>query len=40
MQNLRAAASRYDHLIPWIILAVVLGGTGAVVQILIVKLIR
>jgi hypothetical protein len=40
MQKLRAAAARYDHLIPWVILALVLGATGAVVQILIVRLIR
>ena len=40
MQKLRAAAARYDHLIPWVILALVLLGTAAVLQLLIVKLIR
>jgi hypothetical protein len=40
MQKLRAAAARYDHLIPWVILALVLGATGAALQALIVKLIR
>ena len=40
MQKLRTAAARYDHLIPWVILALVLGGTAAVLQVLIVKLIR
>ncbi|MEO8585056.1 MAG: hypothetical protein ABI584_02745 [Acidobacteriota bacterium] len=40
MQKLKAAAARYDHLIPWLILVLVLGATGAVLQVLIVKLIR
>ncbi|MGZ5428813.1 MAG: hypothetical protein ACXWFS_07375 [Thermoanaerobaculia bacterium] len=40
VQRLRAAAARYDHLIPWAIFALVLGATGAVLQLLIVKLIR
>lgn len=40
MQKLRSAASRYDHLVPWVILVLVLGATGAVLQVLIVKLIR
>lgn len=40
MQKLRTAAARYDHLIPWVILVLVLGGTAAVLQLLIVKLIR
>lgn len=40
LQKLRTAAARYDHLIPWVILALVLGATGAVLQVLIVKLIR
>jgi hypothetical protein len=40
MQKLRTAAARYDHLVPWVILALVLGATGAVLQMLIVKLIR
>lgn len=40
MQKLRAAAARYDHLTPWVIFALVLGATGAVLQVLIVKLIR
>lgn len=40
MQKLRTAAAHYDHLIPWVILALVLGATGAVLQVLIVKLIR
>jgi hypothetical protein len=40
MQKLRTAAARCDHLIPWAILALVLGATGAVLQVLIVKLIR
>jgi hypothetical protein len=40
MQKIRTAAARYDHLIPWVILALVLGATGAVLQLLIVKLIR
>lgn len=40
LQKIRTAAARYDHLIPWVILALVLGATGAVLQVLIVKLIR
>ncbi len=40
MQKLRDAAARYDHLIPWVILVLVLAATGAVLQVLIVKLIR
>ena len=40
MQKLRDAAARYDHLIPWVMLALVLAATGAVLQVLIVKLIR
>ena len=40
MQKLRTAAARYDHLIPWVLLALVLGVTGAVLQVLSVKLSR
>ncbi len=40
MLKLRNVAARYDYLIPWVLLALVLGATGAVIQILIVKLIR
>ena len=40
MQKLRSAAARYDHLVPWVILALVPEATVAVLQVLIVKLIR
>ena len=40
MQKLRSTATRYDHLIPWLLLFIVVGVTGAVLQVLIVKLLR
>jgi hypothetical protein len=40
MQKLRSAAARYDYLIPWLVLALVVGGTAAVLQVLIVRLLR
>lgn len=40
MQKLRGAAGRYDYLIPWLLLVLVLGLTAGVLQVLIVKLLR
>lgn len=40
MQKLRSAAGRYDYLIPWLLLLLVLGATAGVLQVLIVKLLR
>ena len=40
MQKLRSAAGRYDYLIPWLLLLLVVGATAGVLQILVVKLLR
>ena len=40
MQKLRSAAARYDHLIPWLLLVLVVAATAGVLQVLIVKLLR
>jgi hypothetical protein len=40
MQKLRDVGARYDYVIPWLVLALVLGITGGVLQILIVRLLR
>jgi hypothetical protein len=40
MQKLRSTAARYDYLIPWLLLILVVGATAGVLQILIVKLLR
>ncbi len=40
MQKLRSAAGRYDYLIPWLLLVLVVGATAGVLQILVVKLLR
>ena len=40
MQKLRSTAARYDYLIPWLVLVLVVGITGGVLQVLIVKLLR
>ena len=40
MEKLRSAAARYDHLIPWLVLLLVLGATAGVLQVLIVRLLR
>jgi hypothetical protein len=40
MLKLRGVVARYDYLIPWVVLALVLGVTGGALQILIVKLLR
>jgi hypothetical protein len=40
MQKLRGAAGRYDYLIPWLLLVLVVGVTAGVLQVLIVKLLR
>lgn len=40
MQKLRSAAGRYDYLIPWLLLLLVVGVTAGVLQVLIVKLLR
>jgi hypothetical protein len=40
MQKLRSAAGRYDHLIPWLLLLLVVGLTVGVLQVLVVKLLR
>ncbi|HSB62751.1 MAG TPA: hypothetical protein VLJ18_01240 [Thermoanaerobaculia bacterium] len=40
MQKLRSAAGRYDYLIPWLLLLLVVGATAGALQVLIVKLLR
>jgi hypothetical protein len=40
MQKLRSTAARYDHLIPWLLLILVVGATAGVLQVLVVKLLR
>ena len=40
MQKLRSAAGRYDYLIPWLLLLVVVGATAGALQVLVVKLLR
>lgn len=40
MQKLRSAATRYDYLIPWLLLFLILGATAGVLQVLVVKLLR
>jgi len=40
MQKVRSAAARYDHLIPWLLLLLVVGATAGILQVLIVKLLR
>lgn len=40
MQKLRGAAGRYDYLVPWLLLLLVVGATAGVLQVLIVKLLR
>ena len=40
MEKLRNAATRYDHLIPWFLLFLVVAATAVLLQILIVKLLR
>ena len=40
MQKLRSAAGRYDYLIPWLLLLLVVGVTAGVLQVLVVKLLR
>ena len=40
MQKLRTAAARYDYLIPWLLLVLVVGATAGVLQVLVVKLLR
>jgi hypothetical protein len=39
-QKLRSTAARYDYLIPWLLLILVMGATAGVLQVLIVKLLR
>ncbi len=40
MQKLRSAAGRYDYLIPWLLLLLVVGATAGALQVLVVKLLR
>ncbi len=40
MEKLRSTAARYDYLIPWLVLVLVVGITAGVLQVLIVKLLR
>ena len=40
MQKLRSTVGRYDYLIPWLLLVLVVGATAGVLQVLIVKLLR
>lgn len=40
MQKLRSTAARYDYLIPWLLLILVVGATAGVLQVLIVNLLR
>lgn len=40
MQKLADLARTYDHLVPWLLLAVVGGATLAVLQVLVVRLLH
>jgi hypothetical protein len=40
MEKLRSTVARYDYLIPWLVLFLVLGATAGVLQVLIVRLLR
>lgn len=40
MEKLRSRAARYEYLIPWLVLFLVLGATAGVVQVLVVRLLR
>jgi hypothetical protein len=40
MQKIAKIAKTYDYLLPWLLLAAIGGATFAVVQILVVKLLR
>jgi hypothetical protein len=40
MEKLRSTAARYDYVIPWLVLFLVLGATAGVVQVLVVRLLR
>jgi hypothetical protein len=40
MEKLRSAAARYDYVIPWLVLFLVLGATAGVLQVLVVRLLR
>jgi hypothetical protein len=40
MRKIPDLARRWDHLVPWLILAVVGGATLAVLQVLVVKLLH
>jgi hypothetical protein len=40
MEKLRSTAARYDYVIPWLVLFLVLGATAGILQVLIVRLLR
>jgi hypothetical protein len=40
MQKLRSTSARYDYLIPWLLLVLVVGATTGILQVLVVKLLR
>lgn len=40
MEKLAKLARTYDYLLPWLLLALIGGATFAVVQVLVVKLLR
>jgi hypothetical protein len=40
MRKLASAAARYDYLVPWLVLALVVGATAGVLQVLVVRLLR
>jgi hypothetical protein len=40
MQKLWSTSARYDYLIPWLLLVLVVGATAGVLQVLVVKLLR
>jgi len=40
MEKIAKLARTYEHLLPWLLLALVGGATFAVVQILVVRLLR
>ncbi|MGA7993203.1 MAG: hypothetical protein WCC53_17380 [Thermoanaerobaculia bacterium] len=40
MERLAQLAKTYDYLVPWLLLAVIGGATLAILQVLVVKLLR
>ncbi len=40
MRKIADLARTYDHLVPWLLLALIVGATLAVLQVLVVKLLH